>query len=89
MTGTNPRPRTVVPLLLILSTLVGAQAYAGNIYLTGHDMDEHDGQAGYDTQVLDYLRDTIPRASYDIAVVGSGVGAFFLSFPLPSTLGVW
>jgi hypothetical protein len=44
-------------------------ASAGNIFLTGHDIDLHGNQAGYDTVVLNYLRDTTAAASYRVGVI--------------------
>ena len=42
---------------LLASVLIGASlpAQAGSLYLTGHDVDFHDNQAGYDTKILSYL----------------------------------
>lgn len=58
-------------------------ANAGSIILTGHDVLLHGGQNGFDGVVLDFLRGAgtgseISAASYDLAVVGSGIG--FASF---------
>ncbi len=73
--------RTAFHLSLIGCVLIlgSPQSEAGNIYLNGHDILLHDGQAGYDSVILDYLRcagtpDETPAASYSIAVLGSGVG---------------
>jgi len=54
---------------------------AGSIYLTGHDVLLHDGQAGYDNTIVDWLRgegtgSEIAAADYSISVIGSGVGAW-------------
>ena len=68
--------------LVMVAAIAGAfsvPAFAGNIYLTGHDTLLHDGAEGYDTVILDYLRgdgttSEIARANYSIAVLGSNVG---------------
>ncbi|HWR83522.1 MAG TPA: LamG-like jellyroll fold domain-containing protein [Candidatus Deferrimicrobium sp.] len=68
--------RAVVVVLLATAPL----ARSGNIYLTGHDVDYHWGQFGYDQAILDLLRcqgtpDEILAANYQIAVIGSqGIG---------------
>ena len=56
----------------------------GNIFLTGHDIDFHDGQNGYDNVVLNFLRgagtsNAIPANQFSLAVLGSGVGQWQLS----------
>jgi len=58
-------------------------AQAGSVSLTGHDVLLHGGQNGYDAVIIDWLRGAgtaseVAKASYDIAVIGSGVG--FASF---------
>ncbi|MCA8959519.1 MAG: hypothetical protein KDC38_03350, partial [Planctomycetes bacterium] len=76
--------RRIAVVAATVATLlwVGAlPSEAGNIYLTGHDTLLHDGQAGYDSVILDYLRcagtpDETPAGSYSIAVLGSGVGTW-------------
>lgn len=67
-------------LALLGAVAMPGQALAGTIYLTGHDVDLHDGAEGYDTVILNFLRgagtiDEIAAASYSIAVIGSGVGS--------------
>lgn len=68
-------------LSAVLTLFVGTNmASAGSIYLSGHDILLHAGQNGYDAVILDYLRGAgtggeIAKASYDVSVVGSGVGA--------------
>ena len=68
-------------LSAVLTLFVGTNmASAGSIYLSGHDILLHSGQNGYDAVILDYLRGAgtggeIAKASYDISVVGSGVGS--------------
>ena len=57
--------------------MFAATVNAQNIFLTGHDMLLHNGQAGYDLVVLDYLRNNSePRATYTIGVIGSGAGSW-------------
>lgn len=56
----------------------------GTIFLTGHDIDFHNGQNGFDSIILDYLRgvgttNVIPTDQYSIAVLGSGVGGWSFS----------
>lgn len=70
---------------VVAATVFGlaSAANAGSIILTGHDVLLHGGQNGFDGVVLDFLRGAgtgseISAASYDLAVVGSGVG--FASF---------
>lgn len=67
--------RIGIAVLMIGVLSVGAgSAFAGNIYITGHDVLLHSGQNGYDDVVLDFLRDGTPTGSYSIGVIGSGVG---------------
>jgi len=54
-----------------MSALLSSVAHAGDVYLTGHDVTLHSGQAGYDAVILDYLRGATPKASYSIGVVGT------------------
>jgi hypothetical protein len=73
-----------VSLLALLVLVVGTNmAFAGSIFLSGHDIMLHGGQNGYDGVIMEYLRgvgtgSVIPKASYDISIVGSAVG--FASF---------
>jgi len=46
----------------------------GDIYLTGHDVLLHSGQSGYDDDILNFLRGSVPDSSYSISVIGSNVG---------------
>lgn len=65
--------------LLALGLASGANA--GSIFLTGHDIELHDGQRGYDTVILNYLRGAgtgseIAAASYKVGVIRStGTGS--------------
>lgn len=61
-----------VAVLLVASA---APAQAGDIYLTGHDVLLHGGQAGYDGVIMEWLRGSDAAAGYDVAVVGSQVGS--------------
>ena len=61
---------------VLLSGMIAAPAMAGNIYLTGHDVDFHGGQNGYDTVILNYLRGAgtsseIAAGSYRIGILRS------------------
>ena len=64
--------------LLALGLASGANA--GSVFLTGHDVELHNGQNGYDTVILNYLRGAgtgseIAAASYKVGVIRStGVG---------------
>src|SRR5688500_20291430 len=70
-------------ILMTVATLglaAGGAAHAGSVYLTGHDVDLHDGQNGYDVVILDWLRGAgttseIAAASYSVGLIRStGVG---------------
>ncbi len=59
--------------LLAIACFSGAlapSAQAGDIFLTGHDVDFHGGQAGFDIKILNYLSGG-PSASYNLAVIGT------------------
>ncbi len=66
-----------------LASIISSGAYAGSIYLTGHDVDLHSGQNGYDNVILNYLRGAgttseILASNYKIGVVkgnGGGIGS--------------
>lgn len=63
-------------LLLAAFLAHSGAAWAGNIYLTGHDVLLHGGQNGYWQVILDFLRgagtaDEIPAANYRIAYLCS------------------
>ena len=58
----------------LLALGLASTANAGSIYLTGHDTDFHNGQNGYDSVILDYLRDTTAAASYKVGLITGGVG---------------
>ncbi len=67
--------------MVTLLGLGSGSAFAGSIFLTGHDVDLHDGQEGYDNIIVDWLRGAgttseIAASNYSIAVVGSGVGSW-------------
>ena len=70
--------RSSAPAVLFLMALlmpVGS-VKGGDIFLTGHDMFLHQGQQGYDKQVLDCFRGEASIDSYTIAVIGSGAGSW-------------
>ena len=50
-----------------------SSAFAGNVYLTGHDVLLHGGQQGYDVKILDYLADGTARADYNVAFITASV----------------
>jgi hypothetical protein len=54
--------------------LAGGAAHAGDIYLTGHDVDYHGNQNGYDHVILDYLRGSTAASSYRVGVITGSVG---------------
>lgn len=99
-----PRRRLARPghglalVALVVGVLTLPAARAGNLYLTGHDIDVHSGQNGYDEKILEQLRrrcdgTLIPAASYKIAVIGSansgfwgwtgGPSGFISAYPVP------
>jgi hypothetical protein len=68
--------RLVLMAAATLGLAAGGVAQAGSVFLTGHDVDLHDGQAGYDVVILDYLRGAgtaseIAAASYRVGVLRS------------------
>jgi hypothetical protein len=66
-------------ILMTVATLglaAGGAAHAGSVFLTGHDVDLHDGQNGYDVVILDWLRgagttSAIAAASYRVGLIRS------------------
>ncbi len=79
--------RTFLFCILAFAALALADArsaYAGNIYLTGHDILQHEGQLGYDLVILDFLRDAgltteIAESNYSISIIGSDAGFWIFS----------
>ncbi len=66
--------KKLLTLLVVLGFSGSLQA--GNIIMTGHDVLLHSGQAGFDEKALDYIRDGVAKASYNIAVIGTaGTGS--------------
>lgn len=66
-------------ITLMLGVTAAGTAQAGSVYLTGHDVDLHDGQNGYDNVILNWLRGAgttgeIAAANYDIGVLRSPGG---------------
>jgi len=49
-------------------------AFAGDIYLTGHDVDLHINQNGYDKVIIDYLRGSVAAADYRVGIVTGTLG---------------
>ncbi|MDO8477046.1 MAG: PEP-CTERM sorting domain-containing protein [Candidatus Rokubacteria bacterium] len=66
-------------LALVGQGVFAGSAEAGNVYLTGHDVDFHSGQNGYESLILDFLRGgatPIAAADYDILLLRTtGVGS--------------
>ncbi len=68
-------------LIGLAAALSMPSAFAGSVFLTGHDILLHGGQDGYDVAILDYLRGggpsplagEIARADYDILYINGGV----------------
>ena len=65
---------------VIAACFVSSGAYAGSIYLTGHDVDLHSGQNSYDNVILNYLRgagtgSAIAAGSYRIGIVKGDSGS--------------
>ena len=60
-------------LLITMLAVLGfsGSLQAGNIIMTGHDVLLHSGQRGFDAAALDYIRDGVAKASYNIAVIGT------------------
>ena len=55
----------------LLAAGLTSGAHAGSIFLTGHDVDFHNGQNGFDVVILNYLRDTTAAASYKVGLIRS------------------
>jgi VPDSG-CTERM motif len=84
---------TILKLAMMVASvsLMAGAAHAGNLFLTGHDVDFHGGQNGFDAQVLKYLRGAdqagvggLAAATYTVSFIGSGVGSASLSAALGS-----
>jgi hypothetical protein len=62
-------------LVGLLALLATTPAFAGNVFLTGHDIDLHSGQQGYDIAILDYMRNNDEaKASYTVGwIFSSGI----------------
>jgi hypothetical protein len=77
---TTRASKWALSLLAVASMgLFSTDARAGDIFLTGHDVDLHGGQNGYDKVIVDYLKGSTPAANYKLVVIGTqGVG--FASF---------
>lgn len=75
---------------LLIAMSLASPALAGSLYLTGHDILDHDGQNGYWRVIVDYLRGEgtgleIFEADYDIAVLCPGDCTNDMT--LPSAMG--
>ena len=70
-------------LLAALLVLPLSSTEAGDIWITGHDVDWHGGQNGYDYHVFEYLRNGTPAlvTDYEIAIIGTTPGAVGTSPP--------
>lgn len=64
----------LLSLGMAAASTANATSHGGNIILQGHDTLLHSGQNGLDTVMLDYLRNGEAKATYSIAVIGSGAG---------------
>ena len=68
--------KLVVTAAATLGFVAGGVAHAGSVFLTGHDVDLHDGQNGFDVTILNYLRgdgtaSEIAAANYRIGLIRS------------------
>jgi hypothetical protein len=72
--GETPMKTLLKSALAIAAAALCTAASAGDIYLTGHDVDFHDNQNGYDKVILDYLRGSTAAASYRVGIVTGSVG---------------
>ena len=63
-------------LVAAAASIACSGAFAGDIYLTGHDVDLHGNQNGYDRVILDYLRGSVAASSYRVGIVTGNVSSF-------------
>jgi len=61
---------------LAMAAVLSPTVQAGSVFLTGHDIDLHDGADGYDVTILNYLRGAgttseIAAASYKVGLIRS------------------
>ena len=68
--------RILKSTLVIAAAALCSSAYAGDIFLTGHDVDLHTNQNGYDKVILDYLRGSTAASSYRVGIVTGDVTAW-------------
>lgn len=59
--------------LAVAATALCTSTFAGDIYLTGHDVDLHSNQNGYDHVILDYLRGSVAASAYRVGIVSGDV----------------
>ena len=62
--------------IAVAAGLACGGAYAGDIYLTGHDVDYHGNQNGYDRVILDYLKGSTATSAYRVGIVTGNVNSF-------------
>ena len=62
--------------IAVAAGLACGGAYAGDIYLTGHDVDLHGNQNGYDRVILDYLKGSTATSAYRVGIVTGNVNSF-------------
>lgn len=68
--------KLTIRALGLATTLACSGAYAGDIFLTGHDIDLHGNQNGYDHVILDYLRGSTAASAYRVGIVTGNTSAF-------------
>ena len=63
---------------VLLTNMSGTttRGVGGNVFVTGHDIGSNEGQNGFDSVILDYLRgvgtpETVDASAYSLAVIGS------------------
>lgn len=66
---------------LAVSLVYGGPAWAGSVFLTGHDVDFHGNQNGFSTVILNFLRGAgtpseIPAADYHVGALRDPGGTF-------------
>ncbi|NQZ60456.1 MAG: hypothetical protein HRT88_23665, partial [Lentisphaeraceae bacterium] len=59
-------------ITLIVGLCCATSLNAGNVFLTGHDVNLHGGQSGYDEIILNYLRDDIAIGAYSVGYLTRG-----------------
>ena len=59
--------------LVAAAAIACSSAHAGDIFLTGHDVDFHANQNGFDRVILDYLRGGVAASAYRVGIVTGSV----------------